>query len=99
MILSNNQSKATRWVLDTCLIVGLRPFIIILITASLSSKDIQHSTGARMCSVRWNVINVDQIEIGVLCWNLFSLFGGMFADKFLHGSLTSLILLVLFGVE
>ena len=27
------QSKATLWVLDTCLIVGLRPFII-LITAS-----------------------------------------------------------------
>ena len=38
LILSNNQSKATLWVLDTCLIVGLRPFIIILITASLSSK-------------------------------------------------------------
>ena len=36
LILSNNQSKATLWVLDTCLIVGLRPFIIILITASLS---------------------------------------------------------------
>ena len=36
--LSNNQSRATLWVLDTCLIVGLRPFIIILIAASLSSK-------------------------------------------------------------
>ena len=38
LILSNNQSKATLWVLDTCLIVGLRLLIIILITASLSSK-------------------------------------------------------------
>ena len=38
LILSNNQSKATLWVLDTCLIVGLRPLIIILITASLSSN-------------------------------------------------------------
>ena len=38
LILSNNQSKATLWVLDTCLIVGLRPVIIIFITASLSSK-------------------------------------------------------------
>ena len=38
MILSNNQSRATLWVLDTCLIVGLLPFIIILITASLSSN-------------------------------------------------------------
>ena len=36
--LSNNQSRATLWVLDTCLIVGLRPLMIILITASLSSK-------------------------------------------------------------
>ena len=38
LILSNNQSSATLWVLDTCLIVGLGPLIIILITASLSSK-------------------------------------------------------------
>ena len=37
-IISNNQSKATLWDLDTCLIVGLRPLIIIFITASLSSK-------------------------------------------------------------
>ena len=36
--LSNNQSSATLWVQDTCLIVGLRPLRIILITASLSSK-------------------------------------------------------------
>ena len=38
LILSNNQSSATLWVLDTCLIVGLGHFNIILITASLSSK-------------------------------------------------------------
>ena len=37
-ILSNNQSRATLWVRETCLVVGLRPLIIILITASLSSK-------------------------------------------------------------
>ena len=30
--------QATLWVLDTCLMVGLLPLIIILITASLSSK-------------------------------------------------------------
>ena len=34
----NNQSRATLWVLETCLIVGLLPFVIILITASLSSN-------------------------------------------------------------
>ena len=38
LILSNNQANATLWVLDTCLIVGLLLLIIILITASLSSK-------------------------------------------------------------
>ena len=38
LIRSNNQSSATLWVLETCLIVGLLPLLIILITASLSSK-------------------------------------------------------------
>ena len=38
LILSNNQSRATLWVLEICLIAGLLPFMIILITASLSSK-------------------------------------------------------------
>ena len=38
LILSNNQSRATQWVLETCLIVGLLPFMIILITAWLSSN-------------------------------------------------------------
>ena len=43
LILSNNQSRATLWVLETCLIVGLLPFMIIMNTASLSSKIIQQS--------------------------------------------------------
>ena len=43
LILSNNQSRATLWFLQTCLIVGLPPFVNILITASLSSKDLQQS--------------------------------------------------------
>ena len=38
LILSNNQSRATLWVLETCLIIGLLPLIIILITASLFSN-------------------------------------------------------------
>ena len=37
-ILSNNQSGATLWVRDTYLIVGLRPSMITMITASLSSN-------------------------------------------------------------
>ena len=36
--IEQNQSRATLWVLETCLIVGLLPFMIILITASLSSN-------------------------------------------------------------
>ena len=38
LILSNNQSRATLCVLETCLSVGLLPLMTILITASLSSK-------------------------------------------------------------
>ena len=38
MILSNNLPSAILWVRDTCLIVGLLPLMIILITDSLSSK-------------------------------------------------------------
>ena len=45
-ILLNSQSRATVWVLDTCLIVGLRPSIIILITGSLSPK--MHKTGTHL---------------------------------------------------
>ena len=38
LILSSNQSSATLWVLDTCLIAGLLPSMIILVIASLSSN-------------------------------------------------------------
>ena len=38
LILSNNQSMATRWVRKTCIIVGLLPLMTIFITAWLSSK-------------------------------------------------------------
>ena len=38
LIRPNNQSRATLWVLDTCLKVGLLPLIVIFITASLSLK-------------------------------------------------------------
>ena len=34
----NNPFRVSLWVLETCLMVGLLPFMIILITASLSSK-------------------------------------------------------------
>ena len=44
LILSNNQSRATLWVLDTCLVVGLRPLIIVFF------KNVQlRLTLRRMC--------------------------------------------------
>ena len=37
LIWSNKQSRSTRWVRETCVMVGLQPCMIMLITASLSS--------------------------------------------------------------
>ena len=42
----NQRTRATLWVRGTCLIVGLRPLIIILITASLSSKTYNRALGS-----------------------------------------------------
>ena len=38
LTLSNNRYLASLWDLDSCLIAGLLPFMIILITASFSSN-------------------------------------------------------------
>ena len=62
LILSNNQSKATLWVLDTCRIVGLLPLIIT------SSK----TYNIALEPVCTKVINISQIEIVLLRWNLIS---------------------------
>ena len=66
----NNQARATLWVLDTCLIVGLRLLMIILITASLSSKmySIAPNIEKTLCSTAHG--QVAQIKIVVLGWNL-----------------------------
>ena len=71
LIMSNNQSKATLWVLDTCLIVGLRPSFDHLNHGFIVLKDIQHSFGNNMCFAWFNAINVGQIKIGVRNENLF----------------------------
>ena len=60
LILSNNQSSATLWVLDTCLIVGLLPLMIISSTASLSSNT---SNKASWCE-NWT------FECGVSCLSI-----------------------------
>ena len=52
LILSINQSRATLWVLETCLIVGLLPFMIILITASLSSNTHNKASWCKIVRLR-----------------------------------------------
>ena len=77
-ILSNNQSRATLWVLDTSLIVGLRPLIIILITASLSSKTHNKALepecvpldGTWSMLVRSRLVFVVRICFACLTWEL-----------------------------
>ena len=58
---TTNQSRATLWVRETCLIVGLRTFDNHLYYCLIVLKDIQHSIGIRMRCIWWNLINV--------CWN------------------------------
>ena len=70
----NNLSRATLWVLDTCLIVGLRPLIVILITASLSSKMYNWDSpweervlvGTRSTSLNWSTpyFSIDMLGLG-----------------------------------
>ena len=56
LILSNNQSNETLRVLHTCLIVGRLPLMIILITASLSSKNAQPGFALRIMCVCGHMI-------------------------------------------
>ena len=47
--ISNNQSRATLWVLETCRIVGLLPFMIILIAALVSSNTYNNASAGNLC--------------------------------------------------
>ena len=69
LILSNNRSRATLWVLETCLIVGLLPFMIILITASLSSK-IYNRTSLRE-EFTLEEIKINIVQIFIFPWIFF----------------------------
>ena len=95
-ILSNNQSRAAVWARETCLIVGLRLLIIILITASLS-KTYNIALGSEcvvfggMWSMFVGMSLVFLIGMG-LC-----MFGLTLADGFHRGSLFNPS--VLFGTE
>ena len=82
LILSNDQSCATLWVRDTCLIVGLLSLMIILITASLSSKNVEHRTELRETSAFDETESTESTErnsrvsrwIGTLVWSGVCLF-------------------------
>ena len=67
LILSNNQLRATLWVLDTCLIVGLLLLIIIFTTASLSSNTYNIAVG-RKFRIRGHTVNVKQIGTVARGW-------------------------------
>ena len=58
LILSNSQSRATLWVLDTCLIVGVLLLMNILITVLLSSKNVEHRTDLKRLRVRRDIIDI-----------------------------------------
>ena len=58
LIRSNNQSRATLWVLETCRIVGLLPLIIILITALLSSNTYNKASWRADWTIWGNGINI-----------------------------------------
>ena len=85
LILSNDQSRASLWVRETCLIVGLRPLIIILITASLSSKtyNIALVSECNVCGGMWSMF-VGMTLVCLIGMGL-CMFGSTTADGFPRG--------------
>ena len=71
LIRSNNQSRTTLWVLETCLIVGLLPFIIILIAASLSSNTYTEASWR----ADWTFEGTESMSFiaSILLWDLWCL--------------------------
>ena len=69
LILSNNKSRATLWVLETCLIVRLLPFMIILITASLSSK--MHNNTSLREEFTFEEIKTTLFRSSIIPWIFF----------------------------
>ena len=72
LILSNNQSRATLWVLDTCRIVGLRPLFIIVL------KNVQQREKTEKLRGRQDMINIAR-RAGLDSW-----FGLVAFPLFLH---------------
>ena len=75
LIRSNNQSRATLWVLETCLTVGLLPLMIILITASLSSNAYNKASWRE----DWTFEGTESISFiaSILLWDLWCLWSSL----------------------
>ena len=69
LILSNNQSRATLWVLDTCRIVGIPAFDYHLNHGFIVLKHVQHSNGLRKSHIRKHIVNMKQIRTVVRVWS------------------------------
>ena len=80
-IRSKNQSSATLWVLETCLIVGLLPLMIILITASLSSNTYNK---ASWCE-NWTFEGTQSMWFNTLVFPWDRLFGPWSLSQFTTG--------------
>ena len=86
LILSNNPSRATLWFLETCLIVGLLPFMIILMTASLSSNTYIKASWRE--ELTFEEIKSILSKSLIIPWDFFrvgSLWGAA-RTRFVHGS-------------
>ena len=86
--LPNSQYRATLWFRETCLIVGLRPSIMIFITASLSSKTHNIALWPEcvvFCGM-WSLF-VGMKKLVCLIGMVLCMFGLTKAGEFLRGSL------------
>ena len=93
--LSNNQSRATLWVLETCLNVGLLPFMVILITASMSSNTYNKASWWEDWTFegRKSTLSKSLITHGH-CFRLWIVWGGEQTFTFIyHGSPRSIMVL------
>ena len=82
LILSNNQSRATLWVLDTCLIVGLLPLIIILIKASLFSKTCSTAPNREDLTLDETWSTLFRSRLTCLVWFWFHMWSVVLSDRF-----------------
>ena len=65
LILSNNQSDATLWFLETCLIVGLRLLIFILITLFRNERDFRERFDSAAVSESVSISMTNLLDTGL----------------------------------